>query len=130
VTLSLHKPEVSAPPDGPLPAALVRAEAPPPSSRSRVPAYLATGATVLALGVTAYAYTAGHARAELAADALDPQTFEADQRAVHRWNTALAISGSVAIAGAAASGYLWYRGLRAQPVVHASGAGMALLGQF
>lgn len=131
VTLALHKPEVAAPPDRAPPAALVRSEVPPPRrARSRVPAYLATGATVLALGVAAYAYTAGHARAELAADALDLQTSAADERAVRRWNTVLAISGSVAVGGAVTSGLLWYRGLRAGPVIHAGGAGVALLGRF
>jgi len=129
VTIALHKP-VDGSKRVPVPiAADHRAERP-----SRLPAVLVTGGTVLALGVATYAYLAGHARAELAATALDAPTFEADRTAVSRWNTTLAVAGALGLAGAAASSYLWYRALHTEAAVevHAGpqGAGVSFGGSF
>jgi hypothetical protein len=106
---------------------------PPPPPPSRLPAYVATGVAAVALGVATVAFFEGHARADLGATALDPDTREADRQSVSSWNTTMGIAGAVAIAGAAASGYLWYRALHgAQVEVHAgpNGAGVSLIGRF
>jgi hypothetical protein len=109
----------------------VRETAAPPS---RLPAYVATGGAVVALGVATIAFVAGHSRADLAMSALDGDTLAADKDAVSRWNTTLVIAGSAAIATTALSGYLWYRALRSEPriEVHAGpgGAGVSFLGRF
>jgi tetratricopeptide (TPR) repeat protein len=85
------------------------------AARSRAPAYVATGAAVIAAGVAGYAYVAGHARAELAGSALDRPTLDADRQAVTRWKTTVAVAAGAAAACAAVSGYLWYRALHRDP---------------
>jgi hypothetical protein len=134
VSVTLHKPVnlTGAVVEPPSPPPAVPGGAPP--RPSVVPAYLATGGAVLALGVASYAFVAGHARAELAATALDPQVLADDRQAVSRWNTTLVIAGSVAVASAAAGGYLWYRVLHREPAieVHAGpgSAGVSFSGRF
>ena len=125
VRITLHRP---APVEGP--------SVPPPevaAPPSRLPAYLATGVTVIALGVATVAFVEGHARADLGHTSLDPETLEADRQAVSSWNTTMGIAGVAAIASAAASGYLWYRALHGAHVeVHAGpgGGGVSLVGRF
>ena len=124
VRITLHRP------------APIEAPAVPPSAAeppSRLPAYVATGVTVIALGVATFAFVEGHARADLGHNALDPDTLEADRQAVSSWNTTMGIAGVAAIASAAASGYLWYRALHGAHIeVRAGpgGGGVSLVGRF
>ena len=126
ITLQRPAPIVTPPgPPGP--------QAPTAEPPSRLPAYLATGVTVIAIGVTTVAFVEGHARADLGHTALDPDTLEADRQAVSSWNTTMGIAGVAALASAAASGYLWYRALHGAHVeVHAGpgGGGVSLVGRF
>ena len=129
LTITLHKPvDGSKRVIAPI-AVDRRAERP-----SKLRAGLVTGGAVVALGVAVYAFASGHARADLAATALDAPTFEADRTAVSRWNTTLVVAGGLGIAGAAASTYLWYRALHTEPAVevHASpdGAAVSFGGRF
>lgn len=145
VTITLHRapgpPPVPGPVDhgqgqgpGPGPGPIDQPGPPlPPSPPSRLPAYVASGVTVVALGVAAVAYLEGHSRADLGATALDSETLQADRDAVSSWNTTMGIAGAVALAGAAASGYLWYRALHGMQVeVHPApgGGGVSLAGRF
>jgi hypothetical protein len=105
----------------------------PASPPSRLPAYAATGVTAVALGVAVVAYVKAHSRADLGATALDAETLQADRDAVSSWNTTMGVAGAVAIASAAASGYLWYRALHGVQVeVHPApgGGGVSLSGRF
>jgi len=126
VSLALHKP--AAPDVPPVQPAVHAAHA------SRWPAVLVTAGAAAAAGVAAYAYVAGHARADLAASALDRQILADDRDAVSRWNTTLVVAGSVAGAGAAVGGYLWYRAFHTEPAleIHAGpgGGGVSLSGRF
>jgi len=131
VTLTLRRPAPAAPD-----IAIARAQPPSPVSvpppRGRLPAYLATGGTLVALGVASVAFFAAHARADLAASALDTEILAADQRVVTRWNTVMGIAGAAAVVGGVASGYLWYRALHAGVEIHPEpgGAGVSLSGRF
>jgi hypothetical protein len=89
--------------------------------------------TAVALGVAVVAYVKAHSRADLGATALDSETLQADRDAVSSWNTTMGVAGALAIAGAAASGYLWYRSLHGVQVeVHPArgGGGVSLSGRF
>jgi hypothetical protein len=126
VRITLHRP-------APIEAPRVPPPAPGDAPPSRLPAYVATGVTVIALGVATFAFVEGHARADLGHNALDPDTLEADRQAVSSWNTTMGIAGVAAIASAAASGYLWYRALHGARVeIHAGpgGGGVSLVGRF
>lgn len=129
VTITLHKPvENTAKHALPPPPIVVRDHA------SRLAPIVVTATTVVAFGLATFAYIEGHARADLAATALDQPTFDADRNAVSRWNTTLEIGGGVGIAGAALATFLWYRALRTEaPVeIHASptGAGLSFTRTF
>ena len=105
----------------------------PASPPSRLPAYAASGVTAVALGVAVFAYVKAHSRADLGGMALDTDTLQADRDAVSSWNTTMGVAGAFAIAGAAASGYLWYRALHGVQVeVHPTpgGGGVSLSGRF
>jgi hypothetical protein len=128
VTLTLRRPaapDLAVKRDPPAPTSV-----PPP--RGRLPAYLATGGTLVALGVASVAFFAAHARADLSASALDTEILAADQRTVTRWNTVMGIAGVAAVVGGAASGYLWYRALHAGVEVHPGpgGGAISLSGRF
>jgi hypothetical protein len=116
--------------------AVERAQPPSPVSavppRGRLPAYLATGGTLVALGVASVAFFRAHQHADLAASALDTEILAADQQVVTRWNTVMVIAGVAAVVGGAASGYLWYRALHAGVEVHPAPGGVAvsLSGRF
>jgi len=115
---------------GPIDQPVPEAPASPPG---RLPAYVATGVTAVALGVAVVAYVEAHSHADLGATALDSDTLQADRDAVSTWNTTMGVAGAFAIAGAAASGYLWYRALHGVQVeVHPApgGGGVSLSGRF
>jgi hypothetical protein len=106
---------------------------PPPERRSKVPALVATGGTLVAATLAGVAFFKGRARAEFARTALDDEAFAEDEQAVSTWNTTLGITGSLAIVGAGLSGFLWYRAYSAPRVeVNASGSGasVSLRGRF
>jgi hypothetical protein len=81
------------------------------SARSMLPAI---GASAVTVGATIFAivsFRLAHRRADIAAFAVSEDVYKDDQDYVDKWNGRLAISGAVAVLGAAASGFLWYRAL-------------------
>ena len=91
---------------------------PPPAARpSKLPAIAASIVTVGAAVVGGIAFANGHSRAQAAAFALTPATYQDDVASVDRWNQLMAVSGIVAVIGAGASAYLWYRAEASQPHV-------------
>lgn len=82
-------------------------------------------AATIALAIVARAQAG--TRAERAATALDPATFEADKHAANSWNTTFAVGTGLAVVGAFATVVLWHRALATQPLeLHASGTGLSL----
>jgi hypothetical protein len=81
------------------------------SPRSWLPAI---GASAVTVGATVFAiisFQRAHDRADIAAFAATSEVYEDDKEYVSKWNTRLAISGALAVIGAGASGFLWYRAL-------------------
>jgi len=74
----------------------------------------AIGASAFTLGATIFAIVAfqrAHDRADIAALALSTEVYEEDKDYVQTWNTRLALGAALAVVGAGASGFLWYRAL-------------------
>lgn len=131
VDIKLQRPPITnGPVEGPPPPPL----SPPPERRSKLPALIATGGTLVAATLAGVAFFKGRARAELAQTALDDEAFEEDEEAVETWNTTLGITGSLAIVGAGLSGYLWYRAFstptRVEVNASGNGASVSLTGRF
>lgn len=103
--------------------------------RSKWPAIAATAGTVIAIATSVHAYQVAHDRADVAATAVEQGIFDADKRSVDRWNRVFAISGAIALAGVAGSGYLWYRALtpvqvEVAPAAGGGGAAVSVRGRF
>jgi hypothetical protein len=79
--------------------------------RSKIPAIAASAVTVVCILWAGFSYTAAHDRAEIAAKALDMTIYDKDKDFIDGKNTQMAVAGGLAILGAAASGYLWFRAL-------------------
>ena len=90
---------------------------PPPDAPSKLPAIAVSAVTLAAAVVGVVAFANGHDRAQQAAFALTPETYQADLSTVSSWNNLMAASGIVAILGAGGAAYLWYRTTAAQPRV-------------
>lgn len=108
---------------------------PPPTgpSPSKLPLYVAGGATAgaIALGVVAFAF--GRRDADNAHFALTQKAFAADKDAVGTWNTVLGLSSLLAIAGAATTTYLFVRyerGTRLEVVAGPTGGELRFTGSF
>lgn len=80
-------------------------------TRSKIPAIAASAVTGLALVGLAVSVAKSRSSADRAGTAFDELTFMADRKDVEKWNTRLVISSVVAVLGAGASGFLWYRAL-------------------
>lgn len=139
VTIALHRSEPVPPVAHTVPVTPPVARAvpviPAPSPRSGVAAISTTAVSTLAIGVAAYAAVAAHARAKQAGAAIDQATYDADRRAVLRWNTTVIVASSLGAVGAIASGYLWYRvlhkpGTRVALHANAHELGLAVTGRF
>jgi len=138
VTLE-KKPDAPPPPP---PPPITTAQPPPAAARiehvdrpSLVLPIATSAVTLVAITVSTIGFVGGHRRADRAAFAVDAQTFAADQDSVTRWNTLFGVSGAVALLGAGASGYLWYRALhpvtRIEIQPNATGGGSVMLrGRF
>jgi hypothetical protein len=116
-----------------LDAVVVKPIAPAPTTRletrSKIPAIAASAVTGLALVGLVVSMSKGRSSADRAATAFDQLAFEADRDNVEKWNTRLAISSVIAILGAGASGFLWYRALTpAQVEVRPEGGATISLG--
>ena len=81
------------------------------TSRSMLPAIGASAVTLAATVFAVIAFQRAHDRADIAPFAFNETVYEDDQAYVSKWNTRLAISGALAVIGAGASGFLWYRAL-------------------
>ena len=81
------------------------------SARSWLPAIGATAVTIGATVFAVIAFERAHDRADIAAFAASSEVYQDDKDYVSKWNTRLAISGALAVIGAGASGFLWYRAL-------------------
>jgi hypothetical protein len=140
VRVTLDK-KPDAPPPPPPPPITIQQPPPVPPKLERVERgslmlpIATSGATLVAITVAAIGFVGGHRRADRAAFAVDAQVFKADQDSVTRWNALFGVSGVVALLGAGASGYLWYRALH--PVTRielqpnaAGGAAVMLRGRF
>ena len=101
-------------------------------ARSKIPAIAASAVTGLALVGLVVSMSKGRSSSDRAATAFDEFAFETDRDNVEKWNTRLAISSVVAILGAGASGFLWYRAVTpAQVEVRPEGgAAISLGGRF
>jgi len=98
-------------------------------ARSKIPAIAASAVTGLALVGLVVSMSKGRSSADRAATAFDQLAFESDRDNVEKWNTRLAISSVVAILGAGASGFFWYRAITpAQVEVRPEGGATISLG--
>ena len=101
---------------------------PRPQRGTKLPAILSTVGTAAAIGVAVFAVGKANAAADLSATALDNETFADDKSSVDRWNTAFAVSGSLAVVGTAATAYLWYRAFKTNVDIKAGlGGGVAVM---
>jgi hypothetical protein len=107
--------------------------APPPraepryKTRSKVPAIAATAVTATALAFTIVAYGNAHDSAERSGFALTQSAYDADVRAVDKWNTIMGASATLSVIGAGLSGYLWSRAFTSERVeVQPTSGGIAL----
>jgi hypothetical protein len=129
-------------PDAPPPRPSITIERPPPmpariervEGHSLVLPIATSAVTLVAVVVSTVGFVGGHRRADRAAFAVDAQAFQADQDSVSRWNALFGVSGAVALLGAGASGYLWYRALhpvtRIEIQPNAGGGSVMLRGRF
>jgi hypothetical protein len=78
---------------------------------SKLPAIAATAGTALCVGLAIYAKTRAEDAAERAPFAITHDAYEDDKDRVDSWNTRMVIAGSLALVGAGATGYLWFRAL-------------------
>lgn len=79
--------------------------------RSKIPAIATSAVTGVALIFLGVSFTKGRSSADRAVTAFDQLTFDADRKSVEKWNTRLVISSIVAVLGAGASSFLWFRAL-------------------
>lgn len=112
-TVTLERPVFEVVPDAPPPRRELRA-APRPS---KLPAIAVTAVTVGAAVFTVIAFQRAHDRADQASYAVSDGVFADDRAYVSSWNTRMGIGGVVALLGAAGSGLLWSRALRAPAMV-------------
>lgn len=99
----------------------------PPSRPGKVLPITTTVVTVAAIGLAVFARSEAGSKADRAATALDPTTFEDDKSAADTWNTMFVVGSGVAVVGAVASVLLWHRALAAPEVeVKASANGLSL----
>jgi hypothetical protein len=135
------EPAEKAPPPGgvvgPTTGEIERPPAPAPSHRpSMLPAIAATAATVVAASFAIIARLKAGDHADRARFALDTDNFDSEADATQRWNTFFGVGVAVAGASAVASGYFWYRVVKAPPSTAARvevsrhGASITLGGQF
>jgi len=101
VTLHVRLERPGTPPPPPPPP-----EGPPPS---KVPLYVSGGVTVGAIALGTTAFLLGHRDAEDARIALTQKAFDNDKHGVDAWNSTLAASGLIAIAGAAATTFFYLK---------------------
>lgn len=76
---------------------------------SVVPALVSTGITAGAVVVAVITHGKAADRADLARFALTQEAYDADRHAISQWSSVSGVSIGVAAAGAAVSGYLFYR---------------------
>ncbi|HEY5938704.1 MAG TPA: hypothetical protein VIU61_28830 [Kofleriaceae bacterium] len=79
--------------------------------RSKIPAIASSAVTGIALIGLAVSFSKARSSADRAVTAFDELSFKTDRDNVEKWNTRLAISSVIAILGAGASGFFWYRAL-------------------
>jgi hypothetical protein len=87
--------------------------APAPSRPSMVPAIAASAGAVVFAALAFYARGQAADHADLAAFALHEEVYDSEADSVRTWNTVFGVGLAVAGASALASGYLWFRVLRA-----------------
>jgi hypothetical protein len=113
----------------------IRTAPPPPppqtetryKTRSKVPAIAGTVVTVTALAFTIVAYGNAHDSAERSEFALTQSAYDADVRAVEKWNTIMGASATLSVIGAGLTGYLWSRAFTSERVeVQPTSGGIAL----
>lgn len=99
-----------------------------PVAPSLVPALVSTGITAGAVVLAVIAHGKAADRADLAQFALTQEAYDADRNAVSQWNSVTGVSIGIAAAGAAVSGYLFYRAFnaRSQVEVNATSQGGAV----
>jgi hypothetical protein len=122
---------------GPATGEAERPPAPAPSHRpSMLPAIATTAAAVAAASFAIIARLQAGDHADRARFALDTDSFDTEADATRRWNTYFGVGLAVAGASAVASGYFWYRVVKAPPSTAARvevsqhGASITLGGRF
>ena len=98
--------------------------------RSMLPAIGASTFTLGAIIFAGVSYKQAHDRAAVSTFALGMDVFQDDKDYVDSHNTRMLVGGLLAIAGGAASGYLWYRALTPVVVSSKEGATVALRFEF
>lgn len=81
------------------------------TERSKIPAIAASAITLGATIFAVVSFQRAHDRADIAVFATTDDVLADDRDYVDKWNTRLAVSGALAVIGAGASGFLWYRAL-------------------
>jgi hypothetical protein len=96
--------------------------APPPrtetryATRSKVPAIVGTVVTAAALSITIVAYGNAHDSADRSAFALTQMAYDADVRAIDKWNTIMGASATLTVISAGVTGYLWSRAFSSERI--------------
>ena len=85
--------------------------------RSLWPAIGTSAVTVVATVLAVVSFQRAHARADIAPFAVTEDVYARDRDYVDKWNKILAVSGAIAVLGAGASGFLWYRALTSETKV-------------
>lgn len=112
VKIEMQRPVTTAEPPPPKPT--VETPPPPPrptkqAKRSLVAPIAASAVTVAAATFVVIAFTRAHDAADVAQFAVSPTIYQDDVDRANRWNTLMGAGAAVALIGAGASGYLWFR---------------------
>jgi hypothetical protein len=113
VKIELQRPTtVEAPPPTTVdtkPPPLRRSPPPREAHRSFALPIATSAVTVVAATLVVIAYGRAHDAADLAPFAVSPVVYQDDVDRANNWNTIMGASAAVALIGASASGYLWFR---------------------
>ena len=117
-TVETPPPKVEPPIAPPTPASTPAPSRPSKVQRPSLVLPIATSAaTVAAATFVVIAFGRAHDAADRAAFAVSPDVYQDDVTRTSNWNTIMGASAAVALIGAGASGYLWFRAThRASPV--------------
>lgn len=120
VRITLDKAQVVETPKPPPPVVTKPKSPPPPPppvvtepvrARSKVPAIVATSASVAGLVLAIVGHQQANAAADRARFAVSMNVYNDDKSSVSTWNAVTITGASVAVVGAAVGGYLWFRAL-------------------